>query len=398
MAWQFDIRTAILVGAALTFLIGAMMYAVSSTQPDAYRGTMRWWVVGALSYALGFVLTGMRDWIWIGWSAVLGNGLVAVGMACFAIALRRFFGLQEWRKRLLLIIPLSAMAVSATLLFAMPDEGIRLGLISILLASLAGVCVQSIYGHALPRTLSQHIIGFYFLLGLTLLMARAMATLLLGMPTHGIFEVNPLTLAIYAVGGLMPVVGTIAFLLMCTERSQREIERTARTDHLTGIYNRGAIEGLAGRMISASIRHGTPMSLMVVDIDHFKRINDELGHAAGDKALLATVQMMQTLVRSCDLLGRLGGEEFVVLMPDTDAVQARQAAERMRNEVELRPVTFFGTFRSLTVSIGVSEYRVEDGDFNHLLQRADRALYQAKHNGRNRVLVDLMAPDTLMAV
>ncbi len=70
----------------------------------------------------------------------------------------------------------------------------------------------------------------------------------------------------------------------------------------------------------------------------------------------------------------------------------------MRNEVELRPVTFFGTFRSLTVSIGVSEYRVEDGDFNHLLQRADRALYQAKHSGRNRVLVDLMAPDTLMAV
>jgi diguanylate cyclase (GGDEF)-like protein len=398
MPWQFDIRTAILIGALLTFLIGTMMYAVSSTQPDAYRGTMRWWVVGALSYALGFVLTGMRDWIWIGWSAVLGNGLIAVGMACFAIALRRFFGLPEWRKRLLLIVPPLAMVVSTVLVFVVPADDIRLGLISMLLASLAGVCVQSIYGHALPRTLSQHIIGFYFLLGLATLMARSVATLLLRLPQHGIFEVTPLTLSVYVVGGLMPVVGTIAFLLMCTERSQREIERTARIDHLTGIYNRGAIEGLAGRMIASSLRHGTPMSLMVVDIDHFKRINDELGHAAGDKALLATVQMMQALVRACDLLGRLGGEEFVVLMPDTDAVQARRAAERMRTEVEQTPVTFFGTFRSLTVSIGVSEYRVEDGGFDRLLQRADRALYEAKHSGRNRVLVDLMAPDTLVAV
>lgn len=398
MAWQFDIRTAVLLGAALALLIGTMMLAVSATQPDIHRGTMRWWVAGAFSYALGFALTGMREWIWIGWSAVLANGLIAAGLACFGIALRRFFGLPEWRQRLLAVAPVT-MLLTALLLFAFPMAEIRQGLISLIFAVACAVCVQSIYGHKQSRALSQHILGFYFILGLAMLMVRS-ATMFFSVnaPVDSIFEFSLLTACVYVGGVLLPVVGTIAFLLMCAERSQSELEQVARIDHLTGIYNRGAVEGLAGRMIATSLRHGTPMSLMVVDIDHFKRINDELGHAAGDKALLAIVQMLQALVRSCDLLGRLGGEEFVVLMPDTDAVQARRAAERMRAEVECTPVAFFGTFRSITVSIGVSEFRFEDADFGRLLQRADRALYAAKHTGRNLVLVDLMAPDTLMAV
>jgi diguanylate cyclase (GGDEF)-like protein len=127
---------------------------------------------------------------------------------------------------------------------------------------------------------------------------------------------------------------------------------------------------------------------MVVDIDHFKRINDELGHAAGDKALAATVRMIHALLRGGDLIGRLGGEEFLVLMPDTDAVQARHAAERMRACVEAAPVTFEGIERPLTVSIGVAQFRAEDGGFGPLLLRADRALYVAKRAGRNQVRLD----------
>jgi diguanylate cyclase (GGDEF)-like protein len=397
MAWQFDIRTAVLLGAALALLIGTMMLAVSATQPDAHRGTMRWWVAGAFAYAFGFALTGLRDWIWIGWSAVLANGLIAAGLACFGIALRRFFGLPEWRQRLLSLAPV-AMLATTLFLFAWPMEAVRQGLISLLLAIASAVCVQSIYGYRQVRALSQHILGFYFIVGMSMLMVRSATLLFSSAPMEGIFQFSLLTAGVYVGGVLLPVVGTIAFLLMCAERSQRELELAARIDHLTGIYNRGAVEAMALRMIAASQRHGVPMSLMVVDIDHFKRINDELGHAAGDKALLATVQMLQTLVRACDLLGRLGGEEFVVLMPDTDAIQARRAAERMRVAVECTPVSFFGTFRSLTVSIGVAEFRVEDEGFGRLLQRADHALYAAKHSGRNRVLVDLLAPDTLVAV
>ena len=397
MTWQFDIRTAMLLGSALTFVIGAMMLAVSVNQPIVERSIMRWWVLGAISYALGFALLGLREWIWIGWSAVLGNGLVSIGLACFAISMRRFFGMPEWRRRLFALVP-AILATTALFMFAIPDDRLRQGLVLLQYAVVFAVCVQTLYRNDQPPSLSRHMVGLIFTACMCLMLAHSLSVLFLKAQVQSIFEATPLTISVFVVGSLLPVLGTIAFLLMCAERSQRELELAARIDHLTGIYNRGAIESMAMRMVASTQRHGVPMSLMVVDIDHFKRINDELGHAAGDKALLATVQMMQGLVRNCDLLGRLGGEEFVVLMPDTDAVQARHAAERMRLAVESTPVTFFGTFRSLTVSIGVSEYRAEDGDFSRLLQRADRALYSAKHNGRNRVLVDLMAPDTLMAV
>ena len=397
MTWQFDVRTAMLLSSALTFLVGAMMLVASTTQPIAERGIMRWWVLGAISYSIGFALIGLRGWIWIGWSVVLGNGVVAVGLACFAIAMRRFFGMPEWRRRLLALVP-AILATSVTFLFAVPDDGVRQGLILLQYAVVFAVCVQTLYRNDQPPSISRHMVGLLFGACMCLLLVHALTVLLFKDPIASIFAVTPITISVFVVGGLLPVLGTIAFLLMCTERNQRELETAARLDHLTGINNRGAIEATATRMIATTLRHGEPMSLMVVDIDHFKRINDELGHAAGDKALLATVQMLQKLVRSCDVLGRLGGEEFVLLMPDTDAVQARRGAERMRVEVERTPVTFFGTFRSLTVSIGVAEYRAEDGDFSRLLQRADRALYSAKHSGRNRVLVDLMAPDTLMAV
>jgi diguanylate cyclase (GGDEF)-like protein len=212
-----------------------------------------------------------------------------------------------------------------------------------------------------------------------------------------IFVVTPVSLALYGLGGLLPVVCTIGFLLMCSERAQRELEQSARLDYLTGIYNRGAIEELAAGLIALTQRHGTPLALMVVDIDHFKRINDELGHAAGDKALAATVQLIHGLLRGGDLIGRLGGEEFLVLMPDTDAVKARHAAERMRACVEGAPVSFQGIERPLTVSIGVAQFRVEDGGFGPLLLRADRALYVAKRAGRNQVRLDVWLDESQIA-
>lgn len=394
MHWQFDIRTAVLLGAALTFLAGAMLQAVSYSQPQSERGTLRWWVLGAFSYALGFGLTGCRGWIWIGLSTVLANALIAFGLSCFAIAVRRFFGLREHRARLWLLVT-GALLASAWFVFVIPDDRGRYISTAIVFGIINLSCVRAVYRPGQRPSISQHVTGFYFALGSAMLLVRVVALSLLDVPQPSIFDATLMSILLYAVGALLPVAGTIAFLLMCTERGQRELERSARLDYLTGIYNRGAIEDMGARQISAAVRHGLPLALMVVDIDHFKRVNDDFGHAAGDKALAAVVRMIQGFLRAEDLVGRLGGEEFVVLMPDTDAVQARHAAERMRAAVEAAPLSFFGVERVLTVSIGVAEYRAEDEGFARLLQRADRALYSAKHAGRNRVLVDLMAPATL---
>ena len=396
MQWQFDIRTALLLCAALTLLIGVMLQAVSHGQSPAYRAMMRWWVLGAVTYAIGFALTGFRGWIWIGWSAVLANTLIATGLACFAVALRQFAGVPERRGQLLALVAL-CLAVSVAWAIVWPVEEVRHVATSGIFAAICYACASTVYRRGQTADVSHHVTGVYFVAGLALLVVRMVMLAAGAEPVDDIFRVSALSVGVYGLGGLLPVVCTIGFLLMCSERAQRELEQSARLDYLTGIYNRGAIEELAAGLIASTQRHGTPLALMVVDIDHFKRINDELGHAAGDKALAATVTMIHGLLRAGDLIGRLGGEEFLVLMPDTDAVQARTAAERMRAKVESAPVSFLGIERPLTVSIGVAEYRVEDGGFGPLLLRADRALYVAKRSGRNQVQLDLLVDESQLA-
>jgi diguanylate cyclase (GGDEF)-like protein len=396
MPWQFDIRTALLLCAALTLLVGVMLQAVSHGQSGTYRAMMRWWVLGAVTYAIGFALTGFRGWIWIGWSAVVANTLIALGLACFAIALRQFAGVPGRRAELFGLVVL-CLAVSVAWGLVWPVERVRHVATAAIFAAICLVCARAVYRRGQRPDVSHHVTGVYFVAALALLAARMGMIASGAEPVDDIFHVTALSVGVYGLGGLLPVVCTIGFLLMCSERSQRELEQSARLDYLTGIYNRGAIEELAAGMIASTQRHGTPLALMVVDIDHFKRINDELGHAAGDKALAATVTMIHGLLRAGDLIGRLGGEEFLVLMPDTDAVQARTAAERMRARVEAAPVSFLGIERPLTVSIGVAEYRVEDGGFGPLLLRADRALYVAKRSGRNQVQLDLLVDESQLA-
>ncbi|MBP8080766.1 MAG: GGDEF domain-containing protein, partial [Arenimonas sp.] len=191
---------------------------------------------------------------------------------------------------------------------------------------------------------------------------------------------------------VLPLLATVGFLLMCTERGQEELERTARLDFLTGIFNRRAIEDLASRAISAARRHGTPLAIMILDLDHFKRINDAHGHEVGDRALIETVLRMREAMRAEDLVGRLGGEEFVVVMPDMALASAYAAAERLRRNFSDRPMFISsGSERleiMLTVSIGVAALEPGDQLFSHLLRRADQAMYAAKAGGRNLVMLD----------
>jgi diguanylate cyclase (GGDEF)-like protein len=157
------------------------------------------------------------------------------------------------------------------------------------------------------------------------------------------------------------------------------LEALLREDALTGLSNRRAILTQLGGMVSAARRHGHPLSIAVLDLDHFKRINDRHGHKTGDAVLVAATHAMGTHLRAEDQLGRLGGEEFLVLLPDTDAGAAQHVAEKLRAEVSgaRTPV-------AVTVSIGVATW---DGEApEDLLHRADEALYAAKEAGRDRVM------------
>jgi two-component system cell cycle response regulator len=163
----------------------------------------------------------------------------------------------------------------------------------------------------------------------------------------------------------------------------------AVTDPLTSLHNRRYFEAHAAAALEQAVQRGRPLSLLILDIDHFKLINDSFGHAAGDEVLREFAHRVRKNLRGIDLPCRIGGEEFVVVMPDTDMTIAAVVAERVRRKIEREAFTVQAgeRFVDVTVSIGAASL-VEAEDLATLLHRADKALYRAKNDGRNRVVAD----------
>ncbi len=181
--------------------------------------------------------------------------------------------------------------------------------------------------------------------------------------------------------------GVIAAGALETAWAVEDARRNARTDALTGIANRRGFDERFAQVVQETDRYGGTAALILIDLDHFKRVNDTYGHEAGDAVLVAVADAIADGRRTVDLAARLGGEELAVLLPQTDASGAREVAERLRMRIEgLRVSTGAGEVR-ITASFGVGEYSARAGDSNEVFDRADQALYAAKRGGRNRVAV-----------
>lgn len=177
-------------------------------------------------------------------------------------------------------------------------------------------------------------------------------------------------------------------LIETAELALAKVHALAVTDELTGLANRRAFMTRLGEELARVQRYATsPTSVLMLDLDHFKQINDRHGHAAGDTVLRRFSAILNEQLRKVDAAGRLGGEEFAVLLPDTDAQAAAIFAERLRQTVAGTPTEHDGSFISCTLSIGISCLTRTDEHPEDALARADRALYDAKQNGRNRVAV-----------
>jgi len=160
----------------------------------------------------------------------------------------------------------------------------------------------------------------------------------------------------------------------------------ASLDSLTGIYNRRAFFELAEKELARAQRYRSVITLLMMDIDHFKRVNDSYGHLAGDQTLVAFAAFCKRNLRSFDLIARYGGEEFIVLLPRTDSQSGKSVAERLRKAVTETEFDYEGENIPIKISIGVASLKKgEEVTLSALIERADQALYQAKHTGRNRV-------------
>lgn len=170
------------------------------------------------------------------------------------------------------------------------------------------------------------------------------------------------------------------------ETKNQLLEELARTDSLTGLPNRRAVEEWSTRQISGAARHGYPIWITIVDLDHFKTVNDNYGHEAGDVVLKRVAEIIKTNTRFSNLCGRLGGEEFVIVLSQVDRHGARKALERLRTEIEGELFNFSGSTVSVTASFGVAGFQdTKSAEFADYLREADEALYVAKQNGRNRI-------------
>ncbi|WP_231613941.1 diguanylate cyclase, partial [Halomonas sp. BC04] len=188
-----------------------------------------------------------------------------------------------------------------------------------------------------------------------------------------------------AIIAALTTLGLSHFYERTRERSELKLTRLATVDPLTGLANRMRLNDVFQWERAQAQRNGTPLSVLMLDLDRFKRINDEHGHEAGDTVLVAFARMLRERLREIDLISRFGGEEFLVLLNNTDGKRAVAVAEELRQSLEQLAIEHQDKILKLTVSIGVAEYGPDGMDLDTLSRVADERLYQAKANGRNCV-------------
>ena len=230
------------------------------------------------------------------------------------------------------------------------------------------------------------IIAILYLGGALAVLTRGLVTWVVPATQEGIFSTNPIHALAFVSIFAVTIGGSFAFLLMQRERAEGVLRHYAMFDVLTDLVNRRAFMELAEREMARTRRSGTAFALLMLDIDHFKRVNDSFGHQAGDCVLVDFADRAQRCVRTGDVFGRYGGEEFVALLPGSTLNNAIAIAERIRAATESESLGQVAAI--VTVSIGVVECtNVDHVSLDAVIALSDKALYEAKRLGRNRVVV-----------
>lgn len=340
------------------------------------------WAWGCLSVVLGTALIIGRDFLSAFIGVIVANCLVTGGIMLMITGTRRFVGLPAHYLRFGIALALFFFVLLPIVLDA-ADLRMRLVFITSFntaLFLLGASCLLRIGQKSFPEWLTAFMFGFTALTSAT----RAFMGLTgYGIPVRGYDGslVQQIYLGTFAVALISASLG---FLLMATRKLQQRLEHAASRDNLTGAYNRAAFCELFSRELSRSARHAEPLSVLLIDIDDFKKVNDRHGHAMGDKVLQAFSGLATQELRDADVFCRYGGEEFAVLLPRTSTEEALVVAERIREN--FADLVLPGIIAA-TISVGLMSSRDGHGQMAELIEMADRALYLAKRGGKNRVVL-----------
>jgi diguanylate cyclase (GGDEF)-like protein len=377
---MIDVQT-LLLALGIGNLSFALLMAVY-TRGTARHAGLRLWMWARLVIGTSELLRWLHErtphaWLEnvepVGWVVAL-----ALEVAAYCV----FFQFRHWRRILSPVAALLALVVvTANCMGAQKYEMIALvaAIIALFAVAMGAIMLRPQRSGVPPL---QKIIGANDLL--FALAIGAWAWTIWRDASVNMVQATPLQALVFLSGYLIMIVNGFGFLLLCKQRDDAEMQLLATTDFLTGLANRRAFfeQAESARLLAARLRK--PIALVMIDIDHFKQLNDRFGHATGDEALVLFADTGRAVLRDHDIMGRLGGEEFALALPGTDLDGALQAAERLRKAVNQAALITSGSDYMMTVSLGV--VLIEPGEaLTAALARADHALYAAKSGGRNRV-------------
>lgn len=382
-----DVRTLAFATSVSGFLMAATMLGIYLAGMPS-RALVDWSIAGlatGLGYLLGHILqtvaVPMPNWI----AGTLANALIGLGHGMVLVGVQRYLGQRCWTG--LVVIVVVVMFASAFVVAEL-RESLRW---RIVLHSGVYVVFSAYAGWLLWRAERPGMGRFHRAAALVLLAFATFLGVRLGYALFSpalttSFVQDPFQMAAFLTAMIFGFCLTMALAVMMFREKQVELLGLATKDPLTGLNNRLSLDDMAARHLALARQRNEPLSIMLLDIDHFKPVNDKYGHQVGDKVLCEVARKIDRVIRGSDTAFRFGGEEFLVLLPGANAVQAAQVAERLRAAIGNEPVVVDGSRLSLTASFGVVECRVDEESWDGSLRRADEALYQAKRAGRNRVM------------
>lgn len=391
----FEMKTIMLSYLASNILITIVMVNVWLQNRKRFRGTSHWLLYYVLQ-TVGTLLIILKDVIPDFFSTLLANSIIVCSLMFFLIGLQRFL---EKKTTYLLNIAYLIFFFIVFYYFRIIDPNFKARAI-LFSFSVIIIISQSLYllifltgkkNRIIYR--STAVVCLFFLLLYSFRIAVAFFIYPAGTEfiTSGIIDS-----IIMMASQMLSIMMTFSLVLMINMRLfldvqqyaeekellVKELQRVANTDGLTGVYNRAKIEQILTIEVLRSRRYKHPLSIILADIDHFKTVNDTFGHSVGDVVLTGITALMKQHIRGVDTVGRWGGEEFLIVCPETTADGARRLAENLRKKIEKHSFNEVGV---KTISMGVAQIEKDDWD-EEVIKRADKNLYKAKREGRNRVV------------
>ena len=371
-----DPRTVVLLAGVMSGFMSVILFALKRHYPPAIKGLGEW-AIACLMVAVGSLLAfGLGHFPTVA-SITIPRLLFPLAFLLAYVGAQRFFGVVPRVAPWLALIAAVVLA-QVWFTFVNPSFAMRLSLSNSLAACLL-VAFANLLRQQKPSSFAK-VLTLVVLGTMFAILVMRLLTLAIWPPGDNVYDNSPQQLVYLTAFAFFVILLAVSLVLLAAERLHAEVAYLASHDSLTNALTRRHMNELCAIELDRSQRHGHSMALLIMDLDHFKRINDTYGHQAGDRVLTQFVAQVQQLLRRPDLLARFGGEEFVALLPQTNLADAVSVAQRIREACERA-----NPGEGCTVSIGVTTNQSATDTLDALIARADKAMYLAKANGRNRV-------------